>query len=111
MIHLTVLNLKQCPAPPRTQGVENGCKNAATLDSFGFGKAKSLHEHSRQKDTTLKRPKTTLELLCTVIKKKKNLLTNTEVTEFAVHMLCKDIFREADDINSHNGSLKTTSYN
>lgn len=70
---------------------------------LGVGNTKGLEEHSRQIDKTIKTPKTTLESLCTL--SLKNLLTNTEVTEFAVHMLCKDIFREADDINSHNGSI------
>lgn len=82
---------KTLSAPPRTQRVKNDCRNTARLDFLGFGNTKGLYEHSRQKDKTLKTPKTTLELLCTLFL--KNLLTNTEVTEFAVHMLFKDIFR------------------
>lgn len=89
-------------APRRTQRVKNACRKCHNTGPFGFGHTKGLYEHSRQKDKTLKRPKTTLESLCTVFL--RNLLTNTEVTEFAVHMLCKDIFREANDTNGHTGN-------
>lgn len=60
---------EQCQHLPGPKESKNYCKNTATLDFLGFGNSKGLYEHSRQKDKTLKTPKTTGIALYSVFKK------------------------------------------